>query len=96
MLRLCVQTFLYMFGNFAYRKTRGIQVDYCITKATRRGLTRVRNGGILYHRNECINSEVRASLLQYNSTITTYFELIFDICRITSEVIQTITIPVAV
>lgn len=28
MLRLCVQTFLYMFGNFAHRKTRGIQVDY--------------------------------------------------------------------
>jgi hypothetical protein len=36
-------------------------------------------------------ARIRASLLQYNSTITTYFELIYDICRITSEVIQTIT-----
>jgi hypothetical protein len=35
-------------------------------------------------------ARIRASLLQYNSTITTYFELIYDICRITSEVIQTL------
>jgi hypothetical protein len=49
-----------------------------------------RNGGILYHRNECINSEVGASLSQYNSN--DYNQLILPYMAFAvSEVIQTNT-----